>query len=137
MSQALIESGYFKGGPTTYYSRSNNTNAFGMGYNKRGFATSYLVSGTGEKWAIYPNFGQAVLDRFAWDKTRTKNKPNESINIDDYIKRCASNGYWVESGRDKGYTKLLYDILFNHGKTFDQLIAGNILILTASLLYLK
>jgi hypothetical protein len=139
MAQTLTESGFYKGGPKTYYTRSGNTNAFGMGYSKRGYATSYFTTGSGEKWAIYPNFGQAILDRFAWDKTRPKNRPqpNESKNIDDYITKLRDNSYWVESGRDRGYTAILYGLLAKYGDTFDQLFIGNIAVLASAIMYLK
>ncbi len=139
MAQSLTESGFFKGGPTTYYTRSNNTNAFGMGYNQRGYATGYFRTGTGEKWAIYPIFGQAVLDRFAWDNTRPKNKPNpsESTDQDDYINRLRLCGYWVENGRDRGYTAIIESLLKKYDSDFNFCLNTPLIFMVSAFLFLK
>jgi hypothetical protein len=93
-----------------------------MGYNKRGYANNYFTTKSNEKWAIYQNSTDGILDRFAWDKKRGINNPIESKNIDEYIHRCSVFGYWVESGRDRGYSKLLYDKLDKYNNTFETLI---------------
>jgi len=139
MAQALLETGNFDAKiPSSYYVRSNFTNWFGMGYNQRGFATGFFSTRTGEKWAVYPSATDGIRDRFAWDnKPKRKYNPIKSENIEQYISYCAKNGYWVESGRDAGYTKLLYDKLEKHGKTFDTLLAVPLITLGTAFLLLK
>ena len=139
MAQALLETGYFNDKiPSSYYVRSNFTNWFGMGYNRRGFADGYFTTRTGEKWAKYPNSSDGIRDRFAWDiKPKSKYNPSKSTNIDEYISFVARNGYWVENGRDKGYTKLLYDKLDKYGKTFDALLLAPLVTVATAYLLLK
>lgn len=138
MAQALLETAYFNEKiSSSYYVRSNFTNWFGMGWNRRGFAVDYFRTGTGEKWAIYKSASDGIRDRFAWDiKPNSKYNPEKSSNIDEYISWVSKNGYWVESGRDRGYTKLVYDMLEKYGKTFDTLlIAPIVTVATAYLLF--
>lgn len=138
MAQALIETGYFNDKIVgSYYVRSNYTNWFGMGYNHRGYCVGFFTNRFG-KWAIYKSSTDGIYDRFAWDnKPKSKYNPIESKNIDEYISYCAKNGYWVEDGRDAGYTKLLYDIIEKHNSTFNTLLRTPLIILACSLLLLK
>jgi len=116
LSLALWETGWFdKTRPSSNYNRSNHTNWFGMGYNKRGYASGYFFGNNttkSEKWAKYPTSISGILDRFAWDKKNGVFNPINSTNSDDYILRCQKNGYWVEGGRDSGVFMFTYRELF-------------------------
>jgi flagellum-specific peptidoglycan hydrolase FlgJ len=142
LAQAILETGYFNEKLSkSYYNRSNHTNMFGMGYNKRGYANTYfttIYNGKTEKWAVYPSQWQGILDRYAWDKQNFKNnKPQDAKTVEAYIHACAVHGYWVESGRDAGYTKLLYNVMDRHKSSFDTLLAIPFFALASSILLIK
>lgn len=141
MSQALWETGWFdKGNKYSYYNRSNHTNWFGMGYNKRGYANNFFYGNSTtkkEKWAIYPTSISGILDRFAWDKKSGNLNPIDSINSDDYIFRCQSKGYWVEGGRDSGYSAIMRAMVKHYNDTYNAILAVPPVTLVSTILYFK
>jgi flagellum-specific peptidoglycan hydrolase FlgJ len=140
MAQALIETGFFNENiPNSYYNRSNHTNWFGMGYNKRGYAIgSFNGANTtkSEAWAVYPSSWAGIKDRLSWDKQFKTFSPLDSVDTSDYADRLAYHHYWVENGRDKGYKKLLMQIIKDHNATFDIIIGTPPVLLIGSAIYL-
>ena len=140
MSQALWETGWFnETNKYSYYNRSNDTNWFGMGYNKRGYAISSFSGASStkaEKWAVYPSSIYGILDRFAWDK-KAFFSPDDSTSSDDYIYRCEKWRYWVENGRDMGYSSIMKAMVKHYDTQFNLILAVPPLALLSTLLYFK